>query len=49
MSSEIFSGTSMDARSSGAPMGLHGEKRRSPSPVWRSGGMPPENFTKNQR
>jgi len=26
-----------------------GEERRSPSPVWGSGGYAPENFSKNQR
>ena len=36
-----------EARSGGAPRGVEsGEGRRSPSPVWGSGAMPPENFSK---
>jgi len=35
------------ARSAGAPRGVEsGEGRRSPSPVWGLGAMPPENFRK---
>jgi len=38
-----------EARSAAAPMGVgSGEGRRSPSPVWGSGAMPTENFSKNQ-
>jgi len=36
-----------EARSAGAPRGVEsGERRRSPSPVWGSGAMSPENFRK---
>ena len=59
--SEIFGGGAVDggtegpergaeARSAGAPRGVgSGEGRRSPSPVWGSGGYAPRKFCKNQR
>ena len=38
-----------EARSAAAPRGVRsGEGRRSPSPVWGLGAMPPEKFSKDQ-
>jgi len=39
-----------EARRREAPRGVgSGEGRRSPSPVWGSGGISPRKFSKNQR